>query len=66
MMLQFPVATLALQLSDPSLTVTDPVGVPLPGALTATLNVMSTDSPTVDGLGVWVVTVVVVLAGLTV
>ena len=36
-MLHMPTATLAVQLSTPSLTVTFPVGVPLPGAVTVTL-----------------------------
>jgi len=51
-MLQLATATLALQLCVPSLTVTVPVGVPLPGAVAATVNVKLTAWPTADGLGV--------------
>jgi hypothetical protein len=65
-MLQLPTATLALQFWVPSLTVTVPVGVPLPGALAATVNVKLTAWPTADGFGVWPAIVVVVLARLTV
>jgi len=36
--LQLPAATLALQLCVPSLTVTVPVGVPLPGAFATAVN----------------------------
>src|SRR5207302_926678 len=61
-MLQLPSATLALQFWVPSLTVTVPVGVPLPGAVAATVNVKLTAWPTADGFGVWSVIVVVVLA----
>src|SRR4029077_11880753 len=57
-MLQLPVATLALQLWVPSLTVTLPVGVPLPGAFGATVNVKLTAWPTAEGFGVWAVIVV--------
>jgi hypothetical protein len=55
-----------LQLWIPSLTVTVPVGVPLPGALAVTVNVKVTAWPTADGSGVWPVIVVVVAAGFTV
>ena len=65
-MLQLPTATVALQLWVPSLTVTVPVGDPLPGALAATVNVKLTACPTAEGLGVWSVIVVVVLAAFTV
>ena len=65
-MLQLPVATLALQLCVPSLTVTFPVGVPLPGAVGLTVNVKLTAWPTADGSGVWAVIVVVVPAAFTV
>src|SRR5436853_628387 len=51
-MLQLPSATLALQFWVPSLTVTVPVGVPLPGAVAATVNVKLTAWPTADGFGV--------------
>ncbi len=51
-MLQPPAATLAPQLCVPSLTVTLPVGVPLPGALAATVNAKLTAWPTADGFGV--------------
>src|SRR5439155_14665289 len=65
-MLQLPSATLALQFWVPSLTVTVPVGVPLPGAVAATVNVKLTAWPTADGFGVWSVIVVVVMAAVTV
>ena len=64
--LQLPVATLALQLSPALLTVTVPVGVPVPGAFATTVNVKLTAWPTADGLGVLPVIVVVVLAAFTV
>src|SRR5207302_4683253 len=64
--LQLPVATLALQLWVPLLTVTLPVGVPLPGAVAATVNVKLTAWPTAEGLGVRPVIVVVVPAAFTV
>jgi len=50
--LQLPVATLALQLWVPSLIVTLPVGVPLPGAFATTVNVKFTACPTAEGSGV--------------
>jgi len=65
-MLQLPNATLALQLWVPSLTVTVPVGVPLPGALAVTVNVKLAACPTAEGLGDWPVMVVVVAAAFTV
>ena len=65
-MLQLPAATLALQLWLPSLTVTLPVGVPVPGAFAATVNVKLTAWPTADGFGVWAVIAVVVAAAFTV
>jgi len=65
-MLQLPAATLALQLCVPSLTVTVPVGVPLPGAFGTTVNVKLTGCPTAEGFGVWAVIVVVVAAAFTV
>ena len=65
-MLQLPTATLALQLWVPSLTVTVPVGVPLPGALAATVKLKLTASPTADGFGVWPLMVDVVPAAFTV
>ncbi len=64
--LQLPVATLALQLCVPSLTVTVPLAVPLPGALADTVNVKLTACPTAEGFGVWAVIVVVVPAAFTV
>jgi hypothetical protein len=64
--LQLPTATLALQLWVPSLTVTVPVGVPLPGAFAPTVNVKLTAWPTADGFGVCAVIVVVVPAAFTV
>jgi hypothetical protein len=63
---QLPAETVALQVCVPSLTVTVPVGVPLPGAFATTVYVKLTAWPTADGLGVWAVIVLVVLAGLTV
>jgi hypothetical protein len=63
---QLPAPTMALQLCVPSLTVTVPVGVPLPGAFATTVYVKLTAWPTVEGFGVFAVIVVVVLAGLTV
>jgi len=65
-MLQLPTATVALQLSAPSLTVTVPAGVPLPGALAVTWKVKLTAWPTADGSGVFAVIVVVVAAAFTV
>jgi len=65
-MLQLPAATLVLQLWVPSLTVTVPVGVPLPGALADTVKLKLTTWPTADGLGVWPVIAVVVAAAFTV
>jgi hypothetical protein len=64
--LQLPTATLALQLWVPSLTVTVPVGVPLPGAFATTVNVKLAPWPTADGSGVSPVIVVAVLAEFTV
>jgi hypothetical protein len=52
--------------SVPSPTVTLPVGVPLPGALTLTVKFTVMGWLTIEGFGVWAVIVVVVLAGLTV
>src|SRR3989475_3324117 len=65
-MLQLPVATLALELWVPSLTVTLPVGVPPPGAFATTVNAKLTAWPTADGLGACAVIVVVVPAAVTV
>src|SRR5439155_41580 len=64
--LQLPAATLALQLCVPSLTVTVPEGVPLPGALADTVKLKLTAWPTADGLGVWPVIAIVVAAAFTV
>ena len=50
----------------PSLTVTFPVGVPLPGAVGLTVNVKLTACPTAEGFGLCVLMVVVVLAAVTV
>src|SRR5579863_4348035 len=47
-----------VQLSVPSLIVTVPVGVPLPGATAATVKLTITGSPTMEGLGVLAVMVV--------
>src|SRR2546422_9494390 len=64
-MLQFPAATVALQLCVPSLTVTVPVGVPLPGAVAATVNVKLAGWPTAEGFGDWPVMAVVGAAAFT-
>jgi hypothetical protein len=56
----------ALQLCVPSLTVTVPVGVPLPGAFATTVYVKLTAWPTAEGFGEFAVIVVVVLAIFTV
>ena len=63
---QPPAATAATQeLPAPSLTVTLPVGVPAPGAVTATDQETATGWPATEGSGLSAVTVVVVLALLT-
>lgn len=62
----WPTATVFVQLTVPSLTVTLPTGVPAPGAVTATVYLTVTDVLTGDGSGVSEVMVVVVLAGFTV
>ena len=61
--LQLPAATVPVQLSVPSLTVTSPVGTP---PLEVTLNATVTACPTSDGSGVTPVMVVVVAAWVTV
>jgi hypothetical protein len=58
--------TVPTQVSEPSLTVTFPVGVPLPGADGATVKVTVTAWPTAEGSGVSAVIVVVVAAAFTV
>jgi hypothetical protein len=64
---QVPAATEAVQLSPvPSLTVTLPAGVPLPGATAATVKLTVIACPTTDGFGLWVPIVVVVAAWFTV
>src|SRR5262245_59958245 len=65
-MLHWPAATVLVQLSTPSLTVTFPVGVPAPGAFTVTLYCTVTALPCVEGPGLSEVIVVVVSALLTV
>src|ERR1041384_2516 len=64
----WPVATAALQVSPPPLTVTLtlPVGVPAPGLFTVTVHCTVTDCPGVDGSGLSDVIVVVVSALFTV
>ena len=64
--MQFPAATVPVQVAVPSVTVTLPVGVPLPGEFTATPKLTRTPWPTTDGLGVCELMVVAVSAGLTV
>ena len=59
---QLPAATEPVQLSVPSLTVTLPVGVPLPGATAVTVKFTGTGCPTTDGSGRSEVIAVVVLA----
>src|SRR5215510_3858805 len=61
-MLQAPAATVPVQLSTPSLTVTLPVGVPAPGETTATLYCTVTACPWVEGSGLSPVMVVAVMA----
>src|SRR5215813_13619485 len=61
-MLQAPVATVPVQLSTPSLTVTLPVGVPAPGAAGATVKLTVTACPTSEGSGLSEVIAVVVSA----
>ena len=63
---QVPAAAVAVQLCVPSETVTLPVGVPLPGAATATVKLIGTAWPVTDGSGRSDVIVVVVAALLTV
>jgi hypothetical protein len=64
---QLPAATVALQVFPvPSLTVTLPVNVPAPGEFTVTAKFTVIVCPTVEGLGVFAVIVVVVLALFTV
>src|SRR5262249_39303901 len=58
----WPAATVPVQETVPSLTVTLPVGVPAPGALTATPYCTATDWPTTEGSGLAEVIVVVVSA----
>jgi hypothetical protein len=65
-MSHWPALTGALQLSDPALTVTLPLGVPLPGAATMTEKTTVTGWPTTDGSGVSGVMMVVVFAAFTV
>jgi hypothetical protein len=67
MMEHLPVATVAVHVSPaPSLIVTLPVGVPLPGASGATVKLTVTGCPATDGLGVFALIFVVVLALFTV
>jgi hypothetical protein len=65
---QLPAVTVAVQVWLPSLTVTmsDPVTVPLPGAVTATVKATVYACPTTVAVVRFVVIVVVVLAGLIV
>jgi hypothetical protein len=46
-----PAATVATQVSVPSLTVTEPVGDPAPGAVTATVKATGTLCPATEGSG---------------
>ena len=64
--LQNPTTAVATQLSTPSVTVTAPLGVPPPGALTVTVNVTNTASPGIDGSGLSAVIAIAVLALFTV
>ncbi len=63
--IQVPAATLAVQLSTPSDTVTVPVGVPAPGEFTVTEYITVTAVLMFDGFGELEFIVVVVLALLT-
>ena len=64
---QVPTATVAVHVSpSPSLTVTLPVGVPLPGETGVTEKFTVTDCPTTDGFGVCEAIAVVVAAWFTV
>jgi hypothetical protein len=64
---QLPAATLAVhEPAAPALTVTLPVGVPLPGEVGVTLKLIVTASPATEGLGEWLVMLVVVAALFTV
>jgi hypothetical protein len=63
---QLPAETVPTQLADPSLTVTLPDGVPLPGALAATVNATVYACPAFDGAVKFEVIVVAVLALATV
>ena len=59
---QVPEATVPVQLLVPSLIVTLPVGVPVPGAFTLTLKLMVYAWPVTDGSGESLVMAVVVSA----
>ena len=61
-----PAANVPEQFVLPSLTVTLPVGVPVPGACTVTVKFTVYACPTTDGSGVTVPIVVVVAAPFTV
>jgi hypothetical protein len=63
---QLPVTTAEQEPPVPSVTVTVPVGVPLPGEFTVTDQLTAYACPTTDGSGVSLVMVVVVFALLTV
>ena len=64
--LQLPAATEATQLFTPSLTVTDPVGVPFAGADTVTEKSTVTDWPIAEGSGLSEVMLVTVAPGVAV
>ncbi len=57
-----PAATVATQVSVPSLTVTEPVGVPAPGAVTLSVKATGTVCPVTDGSGRSEVMLIVVAA----
>ena len=63
--LQVVVGSIAVHVATPSVTVTVPVGVPMPGGLTAIVKVTTTVCPTVDVTGFRAVIVVVVFAAFT-
>ncbi len=64
---QPPAATVPVHVSPaPSLTVTLPVGVPLPSDTVATAKLTATACPAKDGFGAWAPMEVVVLALFTV
>ena len=58
--MHWPAATVPVQLSVPSVTVTFPVGVPLPGGFAVTVKETTAADPMIDGFG-FAETIVVVV-----